>query len=55
MIKAARRARCPDRQSRDGRFAQANRALPAFNMRRSEVVEAVAQTVGATGFAGAGG
>ncbi len=38
MIEAARRARRPDRQSRDARFAQAMRALPACNLRRSEVV-----------------
>ena len=38
MIKAARRARRPDRQSRDARFAQAMRAPPACNIRRSELV-----------------
>ena len=38
MIEAARRARRPDRQSRDARFAQAKRALPARNFNRSAVV-----------------
>ena len=36
MIETARRARRPDRQPRDARFAQAMRALPACNFRRSE-------------------
>jgi hypothetical protein len=38
MIETARRARRPDRQPHDARFAQAMRALPACNFRRSEVV-----------------
>ena len=38
MIEAARRARRPDRRSRDARFAQAMRALPACNFRRLELV-----------------
>ena len=39
LIEAARRARCPDRQSRDACFAQALRALPARNVGRSELVQ----------------
>ena len=38
MIEAARRARRPDRRSRDARLAQAMRARPARNFRRSELV-----------------
>jgi hypothetical protein len=39
MIEAARRARRPDRQSRDTRFAPAMRALPACNFGRTELVQ----------------